>query len=192
VGGLTFLGAPLQKSDPKGAIMALAKNPFFYKNIHDTIEAYGNRHSITARQHFAPMLGYTGKNGDIQLASALNYSTYNPATPKPITVDQLLVVLDECDEERDIILDNMCKRYGGQYVRGSQCNSSSEDHLKDDLLKISALAGNLSNMFLEYKHNDGVIDDKEAEDLEKIAHAARRGIKEFEDHVAALKKQRQE
>ena len=160
--------------------MALAKNQFFYKNIHDTIEAYGEKHHITGRQHFAPLLGFTGVNGYVQLGTALNYTTYNPAAPKPLTVDQLLVVMDESGDEVYPMLDALCRRYKSSCVKDSQVTKSDEDTVKDKLLKINSLAGHLAMKFTEFME-DGKIDIKEVDQLDAISLMIREEVVVFQN-----------
>lgn len=91
--------------------MALQKTPFFYKLINKAMDSFGEKHHLTARQYFAPLLGFNGDNASIMLASSLNYTTYNPALPKPLSVDQLKVLLDELGEDRNIIIDGILREY---------------------------------------------------------------------------------
>ena len=91
--------------------MALPKNPTIYKLIERAISSFGERHHLTARQHFAPMLGYRGDNAAIMLSTALNYTTYNPASPKPISIDQLYTLLYELGEDRNVILDGLANEF---------------------------------------------------------------------------------
>lgn len=91
--------------------MALNKHPYIYKAIDKAINQFGERHSLTGRQHFAPLLGFTGPNGSIQLGTYLNYTTYNPAAPHPLNIDHLCVLLDELGEDRHIVLDALVREY---------------------------------------------------------------------------------
>jgi hypothetical protein len=166
--------------------MPLPKHCFIYEAAAKAVDAFGERHHITARQHLAPKLGYGGANADIQFSSALNCTTYNPVNPKPLTVDHLAVLLRELGPDRRIILDAIAKECGGVFVSDAQA-AASHDDVRDELLQISALAGQLSNRFLEYKHNDGVIDDLEAGELEQIAYETRRQLKAFEEMIKAFK-----
>jgi hypothetical protein len=166
--------------------MALPKHPFIYKAIDDAINAFGERHNITARQHLAPLLGFRGDNSSIMLGSALNYSTYNAAAPKPISIDHLAVLLRELGEDKRIILDAIAKECGGVFTTDAE-TAANHDNVRDELIQISGLAGALSNKFLEYKHNDGVIDDLEASELEKIAFETRKQLKTFEELIQKVK-----
>lgn len=167
--------------------MSIPKTPWLYKAIYKAINVFGERHNVTARQHFAPMLGYTGQNGDIQLGTALNCTTYNAVTPKPLTIDQLAVLLDELGPDRKIILDAIAKQCDGIFNFSAPVAVESES-LKDSLLNIAAFAGSLSSKFLEYKNNDGMIDEDEANELERVAYETRQHLKAFENMVQKHKK----
>ena len=91
--------------------MALTKHPYIYKAIKNAMESFGEKHHITARQHFAPLLGFTGPNGHIQVGSYLNYTSYNPVAPHPFSVDHLAVLLDELGDDRKIILDAIAREF---------------------------------------------------------------------------------
>lgn len=162
--------------------MPIAKTPWIYKAIDKAINAFGSRHNITARQHLAPLLGYTGDNGSIQLGTALNYITYNAVTPKPLSVDQLDILLEELGDDRKIILDAIAKRCDGVFNFNVEPKTSSES-LKDELLTIAGFAGSLSSKFLEYKLNDGIIDEDEASELERVAYETRQHLIAFEEMV---------
>lgn len=166
----------------KRPTMALAKNPLIYNAISEAIERYGEKHHITARQHLAPLLGYGGVNGSIQLGTALNCTTYNPATPKPISVDQLMVLIKELGRESRGIVDLLCREAGGVFSFSAECSRGCES-IKDELLTISALQGELASKFLEFKLNDGVIDAYEAKRLKAIAYETRSKLLEFEQQV---------
>lgn len=171
--------------------MPIAKTPWIYKTIDKAINTFGKRHSITARQHFAPMLGYDGNNGSIQLGTVLNYITYNPHNPKPLSVDQLDILLEELGDDRKIILDAIAKRCDGVFNFNVEPRTSSES-LKDELLTIAGFAGSLSSKFLEHKNDDGIIDDQEAEELERIAYETRQHLRAFEEMVAKSKNRKEE
>jgi len=166
--------------------MALPKHPFIYKAVDDAINAFGERHNITARQHFAPLLGYRGENSSIMLGSTLNYSTYNPATPKALNIDQMMVLFRELGEDKKIILDAIAKECDGVFSTNTEV-IADHDSVRDELLQIAGLAGTLSNKFLEYKHNDGVIDDLEAGELEHIAFETRKQLLAFEEMIQRIK-----
>jgi hypothetical protein len=165
--------------------MPIAKTPWIYKAIDKAINAFGSRHNITARQHLAPLLGYAGDNGSIQLGTALNYITYNAVTPKPLSVDQLDILLEELGDDRKIILDAIAKRCDGVFNFNVEPKTSSES-LKDKLLTIAAFAGSLSAKFLEHQNDDGVIDENEAEELKTITYETQQHLLAFQDMVEKL------
>lgn len=165
----------------------LSKTPWIYKAIDKAINAFGTRHNITARQHLAPMLGFSGQFPDVQLGTALNYSTYNPIAPKPLSIDQLAMLLDELGPDSHIILNAIAKQCDGVFIPNDACMKTDSESIKDELLTIAGFAGSLSSKFLEYKNNDGVIDNTEADDLERIAIQARQHIIAFEDMVKNIR-----
>lgn len=167
--------------------MPLPKHPWLYKAVSKAIASFGKRHHVTERQHFAPMIGLTGSNGDIQFSTILNYTTYNPAAPKPLSSDQLVVLLDELGDDRKIILDAIAKQYDGVFVFSADAEDTAPESIKDELLLISSFAGNLSAKFLEHHNDDGMIDDAEADELMHIAYKARQRIKTFEEMVEKSK-----
>ncbi|WP_345969624.1 phage regulatory CII family protein [Sulfurimonas sp. HSL1-6] len=171
--------------------MALPKHPFIYKSVIAAMQLFGKRHSVSERQHFAPLLGYNGPNDHIQLSSALNYTTYNPYKPKPLSIDQLVVLIEELGPDARPIMDALAKKAGGVFVTEAQA-AASHDDVRDELLQIAALAGDLSQQFLTSLHNDGVIDDLEAEELARIAYEARRQIKAFENMIEQAKQPHEE
>lgn len=170
--------------------MPIPKTPWLYKAIDKAINAFGSRHNITARQHIAPLIGLTGDNGSIQLGAKLNYTTYNPATPKSLTSDEFIIIMDTIGSDRKIVLDAIAKEYGGVFSLNVDAKTNSES-LKDELLTIASFAGSLSAKFLEYKNNDGVIDQNESDDLERIAYETRQHLIAFEEMVKQYKKEKE-
>lgn len=171
--------------------MPLNKHPWLYKAIDSAINAFGRRNNITARQHIAPLIGLTGDNGSIQLGAKLNYTTYNPATPKSLTSDELIVIMDTIGSDRKIILDAFAKEYGGIFTSSPESANTTES-LKDELLTIASFAGSLSAKFLEHINDDGIIDDQEAEELERIAYETRQHLRAFEEMVDKSKTRRED
>lgn len=167
--------------------MSINKHPWLYKAIDSAINAFGRRNNITARQHIAPLIGLTGDNGSIQLGAKLNYTTYNPATPKSLTSDEFIIIMDTIGSDRKIVLDAIAKEYGGVFTFNVDQNSISSESLKDKLLMISSISGALSSKFLEHQNDDGVIDEAEANDLERIAYEARQHLIAFEEMIEKYK-----
>lgn len=171
--------------------MPISKTPWFYKAIDKAINAFGSRHNITARQHFAPMIGYSGNNGTIQVGTALNYTTYIPSAPKPLSIDQLAILLDELGPDKKFILDAIAKECDGVFNFSAPAKVENES-IKDELLTIASFAGSLSAKFLEFKNNDGLIDENEANELENVAYETRQHLRAFEEMVQKHKKECEE
>lgn len=172
--------------------MALPKTPWLYRAVDNAINKFSDRHYLNGRKHFAHKLGYDGVNGDIQIGTMLNTSTYNPANPKAMSVDQLAILLEELGPDKKIILDAIAKSCDGVFNFNEYCNKTNSESIKDELLTIAGFAGSLSSKFLEYKLNDGIIDEFEADDLERIAYETRKHLITFEEMVKKHKKEQEE
>jgi len=179
------------KTHPKGDFMALPKTPWLYRSVDNAINKFSDRHYLNGRKHFAHKLGYDGVNGDIQIGTMLNTSTYNPANPKSMSVDQLAILFEELGPDKKVILDAIAKACDGVFNFNVDSKTNSES-LKDELLTIAAFAGNLSSKFLEYKLNDGIIDEDEANELECVAYETRQHLIAFEEMVKKHKKEQEE
>ncbi len=171
--------------------MPLPKTPWLYRAVDNAINKFSDRHYLNGRKHFAHKLGYDGANGDIQIGSMLNTSTYNPSTPKAMSVDQLAILLDELGPDKKFILDAIAKECDGIFNFSAPASVENES-IKDELLNIAAFAGSLSSKFLEYKNNDGVIDEDEANELERVAYETRQHLKAFENMVKKHRKECEE
>lgn len=171
--------------------MPIPKTPPLYEAVDEAITAFGNHHNLNGRKHFAHSLGFDGPNGDIQIGSMLNCSTYNPATPKAMSIDQFNVTLNGLGRFKKIPLDSLARLHGGVFNFNVESKTSSES-LKDELLMIAAFAGTLTSKFLEYKNNDGYIDEDEANELERVAYETRQHLRAFEEMVQNHKKECEE
>lgn len=167
--------------------MALPKHPFLYKAIIKAIDDFGEANGVTGRQHFAPLLGFNGDNASVQLSGHLNYTSYVPRNPKHLNVDHLCILLDELGPQAKIIMDALSREAGGVFVTEAQAAASYDD-VRDELLRISGLAGNLAQKFLEYKNNDGVIDGREGDDLTNISYQIRAELNALERLIDATKR----
>lgn len=167
--------------------MALNKHSWLYKAVDAAINAFGKHNNVTGRQHIAPLIGLSGENGSIQLGAKLNYTTYNPLTPKSLSSDELIIIMDTIGNDRKIILDAFAKEYGYVFVENADPESASSESIKDKLLMISSISGALSSKFLEHKNDDGVIDESEANDLERIAYEARSHLVAFQEMIEKYK-----
>jgi len=145
--------------------MALSKHPFIYKAINEAINKFGEANGLTARQHFAPLLGFTGPNGHIQIGTHLNYITYNHAAPHPLSVDHLAVLLDELGEHRSIIIDALLKEHNMVAVKNEDVKvSHHEVHVLVDNLSMEE--GDVFRVAKEALR-DGKIDSTEKDKINK-------------------------
>jgi len=168
--------------------MPLPKTPYIYEAIDKAINAFGDHHNLNGRKHFSHPLGFDGANGDIQMGSMLNCSTYNPANPKAMSVDQFNAALNNLGKFKKIPLDALARLHGGVFNFSAPAKVENES-IKDELLTIASFAGSLSAKFLEYKNNDGRIDENEADELERIAYETRQHLSAFEEMVQKHKKE---
>ena len=162
--------------------MSLPKNEIFYRASAEAIEAYEDRHYL-GRKHFARLLGYRGPNAHVQLSSALNTTSYNPANPKRLSVDQLGVMLDEVDEDiRRDMLEKIVNRWG----YGLCANRAGADEADEVmglvavLLDLGGRHGGLEEA-VRSAIEDGVIDDEEREAIRRTAYEVRKLTKMIEE-----------
>lgn len=158
--------------------MPLNKHSYLYKAIDKAINSFGERHNITARQHFAPLLGLTGENGSVQLGAYLNYTTYNPAAPKRLHIDHLAILLDELQEDRKIILDAIAKEFDMVVIPQKHADTKIHD--------ISTLVdmANIENADVFRTVKEAIADGKITEEERA---AILKEIKEAEEKAAELK-----
>ena len=164
--------------------MALPKTPLFYKLIDKAISSFGERHHLTARQHFAQLLGYRGDNAAIMLSTALNYTTYNPASPKPLNIDHLYVLLNELGEDRNIILDGLAAEFDMVLVPKTISPAKFSDiNLLVDMANIEN-----SDVFRVVKEamSDGVISKNEKASILKEIEEAQKANAVLKDKVLHL------
>ena len=166
--------------------MALSKHPHIYKAIREAIDSFGEHHHITGRQHFAPLLGFTGSNGHIQLGTYLNYTNYNPSSPHPLSVDHLAILLDELGEERNIVLDAIVKEFDFLLVPKTISPAKISDiNLLVDMANIEN-----SDVFRVVKSAmvDGEISSEESANILKEIEEAQRANAILKDRILHLAK----
>ena len=168
--------------------MSLPKNETFYRAAAEAIEAYEDRHYL-GRKHFARLLGYRGPNAHVQLSTALNTTSYNPANPKRLSVDQLGVLLDEVDEDiRRDMLEKIVDRWGF----GLCANRAGADDTGDVMDLIAAVLdlgsrhGGLEET-VRRSIEDGVIDDDEREAIRATAYRVRQLVKQIEEMMGGAR-----
>ena len=163
--------------------MTLPKHRFIYKAVSDAIEAFGNRHHLQARAHFAPMLGYRGPNGHVQVSGMLNFTTYNPSNPKRMSVDQLAVVLYEIDDaDRELLLESIVDEFGFNLCRAPAAESKELDAMfvLKTTLGIDGMHGDLAKSIAEAL-DDGEIDEEEKERIKEATFALRKAVRNLEE-----------
>lgn len=163
--------------------MSLPKHTHFYRPIAEAIDYYNERHYLN-RSHFARLLGYRGPNAATQLSTALNTTSYNPANPKRLSVDQMSVILDELDEDlRRRALEQIVNHYGYGICANRQ------DAPKPDVLGLVIGALDAGKHFGDLEATirdavaDEVIDEGEAADIKAAAFALRSLVKRIEEMV---------
>ena len=161
----------------------LEKNKLIYKTVHEAIERFGERHNLYARGHFAHICGYNGPNGHVQMSSMLNTTSYCPAAPKRMSVDQLMAILDELDaEDREFLLGEIAGQYGLNVCRQPSAKSEtySVERVLFATLGIDGVHGELAGTLADAVA-DGEIAAGEKERIRKAAAAVRKAVRELEE-----------
>ncbi len=161
----------------------LPKHKFIYRAVAEAIDGFGERHYITGRAHFAPIAGYRGKNGHIQISTMLNSSGYNPANPKRMSVDQLAEILEGLDDEgREHVLEAIVNEYGFNLCKSPEVQRKPEDAMRVMYmaLGIESVHGNLAETLVDALE-DGEIDEEERERITKATFALRKAVRELEE-----------
>ena len=161
----------------------IAKHRFIYRAVTEAIEDFGDRHHLQARAHFAPLLGYRGPNGHVQVSGMLNHTTYNPTNPKRMSVDQLAVLLYELDYEgREHVLEAIVNEYGYNLCRAPEADETEADAMfvLHATLGIDGVHGDLARTLADALE-DGEIDEEESERIRKATFALRKAIRALEE-----------
>ena len=161
----------------------LIKHRFLYEALALAIDEHGNSEGFVGRQHFAALLGFGGKNPSIHLSGHLNYTTYNPATPKRINVDQLIVVLHELNEDRRRdVLEKMVNEYGYGLCKDDKKNIGDLNitAVFKIILDLDKRHGGLAEIVGE-SIADGHIDVEESGRIKAAAFELRKAAKALEE-----------
>jgi hypothetical protein len=135
----------------------MTKQHALYRSISRAIDAYGDRHHITAREYFAPLLGYRGPTAAVQFSSALN-----PNSDNPLSIDRYDAILREIDERgRAELLSTLAKQHGYRLCPGSEPMEPSERDIVSMILGLDQSHGRLAKEIRE-AIEDGEIDSTEA------------------------------
>jgi len=170
------------------------KRRHIYKAITEALAAFEDRHYISARQHFAPLLGLRGPNAHIMLSNLLNFTSYSMMSKK-MHIDQVAVITEELTEsgDRDIALkmwDQILDAYGFKVTEGA----TSQEACAIDVtmvfktaLDIDRKHGTLAQEILQALE-DGVVEEYEIETIEKAAYELRAAVKMLESIIEQFKK----
>ncbi|RLE41464.1 hypothetical protein DRJ16_06265, partial [Candidatus Woesearchaeota archaeon] len=138
---------------------------------------------LQARAHFAPLLGYRGPNGHVQVSGMLNHTTYNPTNPKRMSVDQLAVLLYEIDDiDRERLLEAIVDEFGYNLCRAPEA-SLGDIALANVLrmtLGIDGSHGDLARTIADALE-DGEIDDNEKDRIRRATFQLRKAVRELEE-----------
>jgi hypothetical protein len=154
----------------------------FFKNLKLALHNFSVEHNVTTNQHFADVLCIKGLNKHQMFASLLN-----PSTGKDLKVRELILLLDNLtsDTQKDV-LDFLAKRYGF-IVSESVVAANTTDSLKDILLNINSINGDVSKEYL-LSIRDNEISKSELDTISKLLYQARAVIREFELKLEGLSK----
>lgn len=145
------------------------KNRRTYLAVAKAIDAFGEKHEINGRDHIARAIGLQGPNAAIQLSNILNTETYNPANPKRLSIDHLLAIMFELDDDGALmILDSIAGEFGYNVSKSpnDKTNQASVSKVFSSVLKINQEYGELSQVLNESIQN-GEIDEDEKIRLQK-------------------------
>ena len=165
--------------------MTLPKTRYIYSAVAKAIDGFGERNHINARSHLAPLLGYRGDNAHIQLSNTLNSTTYNPTSPKRLSVDHLDVLLQEVDDlAREKILSSVVEPHGFTLCRVGMSDPEPFDLLGmfSAVIKLDKQHGNMAEA-IGKALEDEYIDEKESEEINNHISELRRMLREFEANM---------
>jgi hypothetical protein len=154
----------------------------FFKNLKVALHNFSVEHNVTTNQYFADVLNIQGVNKHQMFASLLN-----PNTGKDLKVRELILLLDNLTPDtQKIVLDFLARRYNFT-VSESATPANSAEHLKDILLNINSISGDVSKEYL-LAIRDNEITKSEVDNISKLLYQARAVIKEFELKLQGLTK----
>lgn len=171
--------------------MTLQKTRHIYKAVAKAIDAWGDRCHINARAHLGKTLGFRGENAGIQLSNTLNSSTYNPTSPKRLSIDHLDALLQEVDAPaQEKILSAIIEPYGYTLCKAGKKEPKAFDmvELFTTILKLDKHHGNISAAVGDAME-DMEIDAEESENIKELIAEFRTLLRGFESLIvdAAVK-----
>jgi len=138
----------------------IIKNTFLLDKIKEAIRSFSNRKNVTGYPYFAEKLGFSERRGQDILSKL-----FSDKTEKYLKVDELIIILDNLEEDRKIILQSLLQRYDYSLVDKYR-NLSNLTDFKDVLLKITAKNGDLINSFYD-AISDNKLTPKEKKELQE-------------------------
>ena len=165
--------------------MTLPKTRHIYSAVAKGLDAWGDRSHINARAHLGKTLGFRGDNAGIQLSNTLNSTTYNPASPKRLSVDHLDVLLHEVDGiATDKILSAIVEPHGYTLCRVDTPKANPFDMMTlfATVIKLDKQHGNIAEAIGKALEDD-LIDDEECQEISTHISELRRMLREFETNL---------
>ncbi|NOX15978.1 MAG: hypothetical protein GXP61_08140 [Epsilonproteobacteria bacterium] len=158
------------------------KDPFLYDIIKENITAFGKKNDINGVSYMAEVLGLCGKTKNIQLYKRLSSNE----TTKFIKLDELLIMLGEMDkEEQKSILDALVSKFGffiKPTPKADETIQAVEVSMQIGVLEIQGMLGLLADEVVA-DLEDGVIDEKEAKRIKRIAMDMRKQLRAIENKL---------
>jgi len=176
---------PYQSRYIKEFRMTLPKTRHIYSAVAKALDAWGDRQHINARSHLGKLLGFRGDNAGIQLSNMLNSTTYNPASPKRLSVDHLDVMLCELDDMAQAkILSALVEEYGFTLNRVGTIKAKPFDLMSmfGAILKLDKQHGTIARA-IDKALDDGNIDEIETKEIREHIDDFRRMLREFEANM---------
>ena len=168
--------------------MTLPKTRHIYSAVAKAIDSFGNRHHINARQHLAPLLGYRGEHAAIQLSNMLNSTTYNPASPKRMSVDHLNEILLETDDiAREKMLSAIVEPFGFTLQRDGLGDAKAFNVMDvfEMVVRLDRQHGDLSDAIGEALE-DNSLQRSDCEKIRENIQELRRILREFESNLKGV------
>lgn len=140
------------------------KHRRIYLAIAAAIDDFGKRNHLKGREHIANAISIAnGPNAHRILSAYLNTTSYNPVNPKRLTIDQVVDITYELDDEGAlIVLDAIAQEFGYHISKNKPCCEKEVgiNPVIENFMKISEKHGSMAAQIREAV-GDGEIDDGE-------------------------------
>ncbi|MDD5405995.1 MAG: hypothetical protein PHE73_03515 [Sulfurovaceae bacterium] len=156
-----------------------------YLAVAKAIDAFGEKHEINGREHIARAIGLQGPNAAIQLSNILNTETYNPTNPKRLSIDHLLAIMFELDDDNNMmILNAIAEEFGYNITKAKsdKPNKTNVSKVFSSVLELNQGHGELSRVLNE-SIIDGEIDEDEKIRLQKEILDLKTAVRALEELV---------